>query len=386
MKAVLTTTLRISLYLFCVNLIMAEPAGLKSLREAFEIRLAQYESEFSSELGMASRNYLGKLEQLATAAQKAGNFEAWQEADKEMKRFRETQQLPETAAPGASGIMTELQQNSQAHIDECWQRRLSKVRDLAGKYKTRLESSVAEATRKGAFKDAAAWQAELQRLAELPLLQKAAEEQKAPVEDQEPEPQTETVSPVYQPFMPAPPPSTAPVESVSWVKGLTPQAEPGMTFRTQNLTITERMRVSRKVGLRAELAVQSARGSGQTQILRLGVRPASASDLIEDAVMLVQFYGKEVSRRSAHVIPRPIGFLKVELPALSGTHWNFCKLPPVSAEQPLQPYIGGQQYQGPRLEYYGAVISIFDAEKSLVYQAITAPSLAAVAPEILPTN
>lgn len=385
--------------------LFAAPAELAPLRGVFEAHLAQYESECNAELNAWVEGVRGELGQLAQAAQRAGQFEAWQEATREAAQFEKTQRLPEETPPDASDTLKALHQRNRAAAAQCVQRRMQRTLDLATKYLARLEALKAEATRQGAFEEAAAWQAEVQRVEALPILQRARQE--AVVPQQVPEaPSGASATPEAGPGGAAATPdggaqpeatpeastvATEGLEGVVWSEGLTPPAVPGLTFRPVTLSLTERMRVSRRLGARAELASSTAtqrsdftRNSSGAHVLRLGLRPADAGQAIEGATLLVEFYGKDAARRGAHIVPRPIGTLTLPLPRLDGARWVFVQLPPVSTERTVHryPFFNAEQRYG--LEYYGVVISVFDASNALMFQAISAPNLAALALEKMP--
>ena len=375
--------------------LLAGPADLAPLRGVFEAHLAQYESEYSAERNAWVEAYRGELAQLAQAAQRAGQFEAWQEATRETERFAKDQRLPAETPPDASETLKALHARNRAAAAQCALRRMQRTLDLVTKYLARLEALKAEATRQGAFEEAAAWQAEVQRVEALPLVQRAREETAAAAAVAETAAEAAAeVPPAAVEGSETPAPEDAPAdtpEGVVWSEGLTPPAVPGLTFRPLTLSVTERMRVARRLGARAELAVSTetqrddySRSRSSTHVLRLGLRPADARQAVEGAVLLVDFFGKEAARRGAHIVPRPIGSIKLALPRLDGTRWTFVQLPPVSTGHTVHryPFFNADQRFG--LEFYGAVISVFDAAGALQYQAISAVNLATVAPEKLP--
>lgn len=371
--------------------LLAGPADLAPLRGVFEAHLAQYESEYSAEWNAWVEAYRDKLVQLAQAAQRAGLFEAWQEATRETERFAKDQRIPEATPPEASETLKALHARNRATVAQCALRRMQRTLDLVTKYLARIEALKAEATRQGAFEEAAAWQAEVQRVEALPLVQRAREETAAAATVAETAAEAAAeVPPAAVEGSETPAAADSP-EGVVWSEGLTPPVVPGLTFRLLTLSVTERMRVARRLGGRAELAVSTAtqrddysRSRSSTHVLRLGLRPADARQAVEGAVLLVDFFGKEAARRGAHIVPRPIGSIKLALPRLDGTRWTFVQLPPVSTGHTVHryPFFNADQRFG--LEFYGAVISVFDAAGALQYQAISAANLATVAPEKLP--
>lgn len=101
---------------------------------------------------------------------------------------------------------------------------------------------------------------------------------------------------------------------------------------------------------------------------------------------MVQFYGRDLGTGTSRIVPKIMGMQKVDLPKLDGVRWVFVQLPRVSAESTS--YRSSYFYSGSRygMEYYGVAVSVFDAAGTLIYQAVSAPNLASLAPEKMPPD
>lgn len=392
--------------------VVAASVDMAPLRTIYDAHLAQYESEFSSEVAAWKQDYRTEVAKLMQSCQRAGNLEGWQAASAEAARFEAESRIPEESAPGTTDAVKALHARFRPSDAQCAQRRFRKVLDLTSKYQARLDALKIEATRAGKFGDAIAYAAETTRVQELPAVARAREALAAsaapspppvpePVPPPLPDPQAdaegnpapspEAAVEAVPPAEPAPAPVPGPPDGILLSEGMTPPAVPGVTFKPVTLSITDRMRVARKLSVRAELNNVSEMErtsyyqSGSTHhILRIGLRTTSSSQVMEGAKLVVEFYGKNVRERASRIIPKPMGALKVDLPKLEGTRWLFVQLPRVSAERTS--YRSSYYYSGYHygLEYYGAVISVFDAEGALVYQAVSAANLMPLAPDKMP--
>jgi len=383
----------------CVGTALAAPAELPRLRALYEAHLAQFESEYSTELEAWRQGYRKELGQLVQASQRAGNLEVWQTASREAARFETEPAIPEESAPDVSEAVKALQARNRPAAAECLQRRYAKVDDLTAKYAARLDVLKTAATRAGSFDEAIAYDAEIKRVSELPvvLLAKASMRPTASAAETPSGAGTPSGGQSQPPASvpePEPAPDSEMPDGVVINEGMTPAVVPGMSFKPMTLSVTDRMRVARSLSVRAELASSAemerssyVRSGSMHHVFRLGIRPSTSSQTVEGAVMVVEFYGKSRNTRAARVAPQTMGAIKVPLPRLSGTNWTFIQLPRVSADQTT--YRSSYYYYSSSevrygLDFYGGVISIFDATGVLLYQAVSAQNLLGLAPAQMP--
>jgi len=371
---------------FAAALVLAEPADLPQLRTLYDTHIARFETEYNTAMDTWGEDYRRDVEHLIAAAQRAGNLDAWQIIQQEAERFSATLQIPTEPDPGTHEAVRALYVRYKAVADRNAQDHVRKVEELTARYLAHLGALQAAATRSGTLEDALAYRAESTRVQEVTDAITA----NRPVE----QPATTAPPPTPSSSSANPPPHAAELpEGVIVSTGLTPPSVPGHTFRPLPMTLTERIRVTRRLSGQTEMSTVSERqrtsysqSVSAHHVLRVGLRPAVLSESFEDATLVVEFYGRDAKARSAHIVPRPIGTKKMVLPKIEGTRWVFVQFPPILAENTS--YNPGYFYSGYRsgMVFYGIVVSVFDVQGTLLYQAVSVPNLMSLAPESIPLD
>jgi hypothetical protein len=374
------------------------PADVLPLRTLYESHLAQIESEFSAEMDQWVQDYRREVSQLAVTSQRAGNLENWQAATAEVARFAETPQLPDETPADAPDAIRTLHARHRETVAACGQRRTKKADDLTARYLARLGALQADATRAGKLESALAYNAECKRVQAIqaarlppatPTTAPAVATAVTPPlgEAQPPTPPAGAEPPSNATAVPAPP------DGVVISEGRTPPPVANANFKPLTLSMTDRMRVARRLSVQAEQSSSAEverttymRSGTAQRIVRLGLRSATTAQTIEGAKLVVQFYGKDAESRGSHVVPKAVGIQRVSLPRLDAARWVFVQLSAVATESTT--YRSSYFYTSSRygMEYYGAIINVFDASDTLIYQAVTAPNLAPLAPDRMPPD
>ena len=397
----------------CLGMFLAVPratadaaAEVARLRAAYEGYVAQIESDFSADTDKWRKDYAREVAQAGAAAQRAGDLDGWQSATREAARFAESPTIPDEAAVDASPALLALQVRHRETVAGHGQRRAKRTNDLTTQYVARLRALQGDATRAGKLDDALAYNAELKRAqAILDTACPPAEPMAAATPSDAPVPGSPgtPATPLDATGLPTVPDASAVApdpgarglpDGVVIQEGGTPPSTPGTTFKPLTMAVTDRMRVARRLSVQAEHAAWTDTqrstyvhvGSAQ-RIIRLGVRSATTSDSLEGATLVVQFYGKDANASGSRIVPRPIGQQKVPLPKLDGSRWVYVQLPAVATERTTYRYsyyyTNATRYG---TEFYGVVVSVFDAAGALAYQAVSVPGLASLAPTMVPDD
>jgi hypothetical protein len=365
----------------CVLLLATPPVGsgaeaLATLRSLFEGHLAAIEGERNKELDAQLDGYAREVEQLGAILQRAGDLESWQAATVEATRFARARVLPETSIDGAPERIRALQDRYRGLADQAQRRSATKAKEIASKYLARLGALQAEATRNGDLEQALAYRAEAQRVQALAIVaEKPAPPSSHGVEAAATPPTAE--APASNP-PPVPKPVANP-DGLMVTQATSAPSVPNMTFKPLVLSPTDRMRVARRLTLQMDIEKRLT--------LRVGMRSGNNPDTFADAKLLVQVYIRDYGSRTGNIVPALMSTWLVDVPKIEGNLWTFVQLPSASACSPdLLPaecYCSVTRSGG---EFYGVVVSVFDANSALIGQAASVAGLASLAPPQFPPD
>jgi len=377
-------------------------AELARLRTAYEAYGAEIESDYSSRMARWKSDYEREIAAIAVTAQKAGEFENWQIATKEAGRFAASPTIPEQTPASANTAVRNLHQRYRTAAAGFREQREKQSSDLTTKYSQRLLALQTEATKAGKFDEALVYNEEIKRLE--PLLDAISDKEKVTAKsDTPPEPaplattEEEPEDPGEDSAQPPRSDRTATPESsrsslpegVKISEGNIAPAVAGMTFRPLSLTPTQRMRVARKLSVQAEQSSKSsssgdiygARNERDNRVARIWIRPATTSIELENALLVVQFYGKDARASISRVTPSLEGQQKVLLPKISPNRWLFVQL----VENAFERITYNRRSQR-GVEFYGIIVSVFESSGELAYQAVSAPGLMDLVPQTIPED
>ncbi len=387
-----------------VSQLLAEAtASVQRLRAAYEAYSAEIESNYNKRLTKWESDYKREIGAIAVAAQRAGEFENWQAATKEAERFVASPTIPEQTPITASPAIRNLQQRYRTTAREFREQREKQSADLTDKYSQRLLALQTEATRAGKFQEALIYNEEVKRLE--PILAatrvgKTPDEEVAnadtapaaggdaggqlagaePDSSQTPGSGADASKAAAELKLP---------EGVKISEGNIAPTIAGMSFRPLSLTPTQRMRVSRRLSVQAEQSSKSSSASGMygmrsekdQRVVRIRLRPATTSIELEGALLVVQLYGKDARASISRITPSLEGQQKVPLPKISPNIWLFVQLPEAVFER--SSYTRRVQTG---VDFYGIIVSVFDSDGELAYQATSVPGLMDLVPQTIPED
>jgi hypothetical protein len=127
-------------------------ASLGSLEDARKVKRRAWPEEYRADLGTLQKR-----------KQVAGDLEGWQAVQAEIKRFRESQEIPESGLVSEPADLRALQERHRGVLTDYEAEHARKVLVLTGRYVERLEAMKTSLTKAGRIEDALATKAEIGR-------------------------------------------------------------------------------------------------------------------------------------------------------------------------------------------------------------------------------
>ncbi len=374
------------------------PAELGPLQGIFDSHLQTIEMEHRLAMAAWRDSYRTELESLQGRYQQAGDLNGWRAIDEEITRFRARPEIPAESSETLPEVVRSLHAAYRQRISTVEIDRSRRIAQLTDSYFRRLQGLQIERTRAGNMTDALAFNNEIARVRELPVVAAiTASMAEREAEAAQGEGGAEVQAGAEEPGRP--PGASRLPEGVRIHAGMSAPRIPDLTFRPYSLSITEPLRLARNLTVRAERAQSTeikrstssyyyyssrTRSGSMHSFLRLGFRSPTVNQSCEGARLLVEFYGRSLGARSSRIVPQSIGTQFFELPTIDSSQWVFVDLPPVSVHSSSYSYSSLSSSSRSGTEYYGSVISVFGANNELLYQAFSAPALASLAPTELP--
>lgn len=363
---------------------LAVDARLTKLQEVYASSMKTIAAEKSKAEKLLPVQYQAEIKQLQASFQAAGDLDSWRVIQSELTRFKSSPNIPEpvgTTLEQLAGTQRKYRErNTEVSLQSSRQ-----ILDLVQKYSRALSNLQAELTRAGKIPDAVAVSKEEARV-------KASSEVKAAEFELAQATAMNPTTPPPEPATPAPPPSVAAAErSGSEKKGgftlhydrVAPDI-PDVHLKRMTLRNTPNVRTGRRVsvtylmGTQDDVSKDSAHSyyststskSGSTDYLvRLAMRATSTADTVENATLYVEYFGKSI--KSGNALPSRISQHMLELPSLSSAIVHV-DCPTFSTSSSSYSYTSSYGYHSSSksgMDFYGAIISVFDADKKLVFQA-----------------
>ena len=370
------------------------PGNLSALQNVYENVLQEIENVYDKQSKAWPVAYTNTLRALQDKLQKAGDLDGWMAAKKEMERFGQDATIPMDSVVGGPDCLRTAQLDYQKAARICTLNRAQRIKDLADKYCRRLEGLKKQYTQEGRMDEAVAFSTELKRVqgsqevtsADFVLAEEAANEPLRPP-DPAPGPTNRAAA--------SPPPRESDNEPHVYV-GQPPPAPQGLTFQKVPLQRTPNMSLARMVLVDAMKAtkltnIDTDRDSGtyssyeystgcSENSVRIGLKMAKATDTIENAVVVVQYFSQDIESRAGKVEPAEAAVKLVKLSKLEGKT-VYVDFPPVSlhrsASSYRSAYYSSASKSGER--FYGTIITVFDDKGAICFQATTSGSLVKLA-------
>jgi hypothetical protein len=387
---------------------------LAGLRGIYDNALLTLETNCEQQVKSWPASYVEALRGLQPALQKSGDLEGWVAVNKELERFARDGNIPDETVVETPAALRAVQVDYKARPDRYLLDKAQRIRSLADMYLKRLEATKKHLTVAGKMDEAMAWNDEIKRVESSVAVRSASFVIAEHEATQEPSPPAPAKRPA--PAAPAPQPPPAPTvqpppqpEREMWGRTRDPArtyagqppALTGVSFGPLRLTPTGNARLARPVAVEGQygtaLDTQTSRDRGgmysrgevkvtrTRHVVRLAVRIPTASDTMDNATAVVQLFCRNVAKQSGKVIPLAILTQHIKLERLTPKA-VYLDCPPIYTFKGEDTYHSPYYSSSTRFgrEFYGAIVSVYDAEGSLVYQGASTGSLAKLATTAMP--
>ena len=165
-----------------------------------------------------------------------------------------------------------------------------------------------------------------------------------------------------------------------------------MNLKNIPLSGTERMRVSKTISVNTMVGKKSAvtsssssstyyatyaRSGSNQHSIRINVKVSSVNSFLENGVMAVQIFGKNLSGKGGYLDLRTD---VIKLPKLEGGKQVYVDCPPlttsVASQRSLSSYSSyASSASNTGTDFYGLIVSVFDAQGALLYQGASTDNL-----------
>jgi len=376
-------------------------AALKaSYEKALPAIIASYEASAKS----WPDHYVNALKELQSKLQKDGNLEGWQDAKKELDRFNGDPKI----ADGALSSRAEVQAIQNKYRDLPRQLSLDKnqkIVALSQKHLAKLTALQTDLTKQGKMEDAMAVNAEIKRVKGSPEVSAAEfelSEQEAKAAQIKKDTPPKEAKPGPAEKAPGGKEAAKPIEDgeIKIYEGKAP-ATPGVTFKNMQLRPTSNVGAKRKLNVTAMMAAssdgakstsagyysssRSESGSTSSRV-RLGLKTVTSSSVIENLTVVVEYYSKTVKSTSGKMSVEKMLAKRIKVPKVDVQGvWIDCPEASTykSSYRYTSSYGSGYRYSYGR-EFYGVIISVFESDKKLAFQAVTGSALDELATSEMP--
>jgi hypothetical protein len=355
-------------------------------------------------------NYVVSLKELQSKLQKAGDLEGWTEAKNELDRISAAPDaepgIPADALSSVDVVLA-VQKKFRDVPAQLVLDKNQKIVALSKKYLAGLTAMQTDLTKQGKMDEALVVNAEIKRVKGCPEVVAAESE----LTNNETDPASEEKSPPISVTPPSPVgknPAENPPEpfreegDVKIYTGKAPASSEG-TFKPMRLIPTSASGVRRRVNVSAWMtsdsnesgssysgyygSSRSSSGSTSSRV-RVGLKPVAAGSALSNIIVVVEYYCKDVKTSSGKIAPSKTLFRRNTVPRVDvqGVCIDYPEASLYKTTYKSTYYYGsGYKYKSGQ-EFYGIVISVYEGEKTLIFQAVSAGSLVDLAPKDLPSE
>jgi hypothetical protein len=398
--------------------------SVAALRTVFDESLTRIETATTAKSRAWPDDYENTLKAIQQNAQKAGRFEEWTATSNEIKRFRETGDIPDEVLAASPESLRAIQKQALEKRARIQQDRHKNTLALTRKYTERLSGLLKTLTIQGDMVEASAVNDELKRIKELPQVVTAQEAQDTAEPKPEARPGGTGVEPADESDTPAPAadtPEARPARDFSdrasrdakedvdeefklYHIGENPSSR--MPMKSTSLFPTERLRLCRKISASLTairltdtdrdaydsfFSFYHVRRGTTTQAFRLNLRSAQSSAAYSNAVVMLQYFIRDLGRGNGRIDPIETDVRYFRVPLVNATGiWLDC--PPIStrAETTVDACYDGYRALNNSSrtgeEFYGLAVSVFGSDGALLSQGCTNPNLGRFAPATPPKS
>jgi len=383
--------------------------AVPALKASFEKNLQTIITSYEGAAKNWTGSYIAALKTLQIKLQKAGDFDGWTAVEKELVRVNADPDaepgIPADAISPGDAILA-LQTKFRDVPSQLALDKNQKIVALSQRYIASLTALQTTLTKQGLMEEALVVNAEIKRVQGSPEVVLAEFElstnETQPVPDGKEAPPTgDSPAPVGEaPAVKAPDPLIEATD-VKTYAGKAPAAD--STFKPLRLIQTPAMGIQRKLNVSALMTSDSSetgessggyygsykRSSETTSSrARVGLKTMASGSVLSNLIVVVEYYSKEVKSSSGKITPEKMLFRRVTIPNVD-TLGVWLDFPDASIYR--SSYKSSSVYRSSYTHkrgrtFYGIVVSVYETDKTLIFQAVSASTLLALAPAALPSE
>ena len=382
--------------------------AVPALKASFEKSLKTLITSYDTATKNGSSSYVAALKELQVRLQKAGDLDGWTAVKNELDRLNvdpnADPSIPADALSSGEALLA-LQTKFRGVLAQLAVDKNQKIVALSQKYITSLTALQMDLTKQGKMDEALVVNAEIKRVKGSPEVITA--EFELPDNGAKPAPGGKESPPQVDPPRPvgkAPDGKILePFQEEGDVKTYVGKAPalPNETFKPLRLIQTPAMGVRRKLNVSALITSvsdesgsssvdyygSSKSSSGNTSSrVRVGLRTVTTGSVLTNLIIVVEYYSKDVKTTTGKIAVEKILFRRHTIPRVDGLGvWIDYPEASIykSSYKSSSTYGSSYKYKSGQ-EFYGIVLSVYEADKTLIFQAVTAPALVDHAPAALP--
>lgn len=390
---------------------------LPSLKASYEKSLNGIVSAHETAVKSWPESYFNALKALQSKLQKDGNLDGWSDVKAELDRFQSEPRIEPAHLSARAELQSVQTKYKEAPLQAALEKN-QKILSLSQKYQAKLKALQSDLTKQGKMEEALAVNAELKRVKASPEVTSAEFEQSelearkaqtqkdnAPVKTDEPDDKAAAKTDKPGPGGKSPT-GRAPVEAaggddeIKVYEGKAP-ALPGVSFKGMQIKPTANVGAKRKLNVSAMLgavsdeerntdassySVSKSKSGSTSSRVRVGLKTVASGSVMENLTVVVEYYCKDVRANSGKIAPEKMLVKHVSVPKVDVQGvWVDC--PEASTFKSSYSYTSGwgsSSKEKSGKEFYGVIISVFESDKTLAFQAVTGSALDEFATTAMP--
>ena len=384
--------------------------AVPAMKASFEKSLKAIITSYDTATKNGSGSYVAALKELQTKLQKAGNLDGWTDVKNELDRMNvDPNADPRSPADARSSgeALLALQTKFRDSLAQLALDKNQKIVALSQKYIASLTALQMDLTKQGKMDEALVVNTEIKRVKGSPEVMTAEFElpdtgAKPVPEGKETPPKVNAPAPVGKaPEEKAPEPFRKEGDVKTYV-GKAPTL-PNEAFKPLRLTQTPAMGVRRKLNVLALISSdsdesgsssvgsygssKSSSGSTSSRV-RVNIKTVATGSVLSNLIVVVEYYSKDVKATTGKIATEKILFRRSTIPRMEGQGvWiDYPEASVYKSTYSSSSTYGSSYNSKSGREFYGIVLSVFEADKTLIFQAVTAPALVDHAPAALPSE
>ncbi|NLB56509.1 MAG: hypothetical protein GX811_12260 [Lentisphaerae bacterium] len=359
---------------------------LASAQKIYRTNLSKIQTEYKTEDQAIRKYYSDTLAQLLVKKENISDLDGWAAVKKELDRFENSSDIPETALVQSPESLKNLQTSCISKLFELSLAKEEKYRTLKDKYLAHLESLQTSLINERKMQIALEVKKEIDLISSDSYDPFAGTQQQP---DSASEQQSESVQDTDESF-------------IIYSGGEVPADLLGDRFKRQSVKLTEHGR--RLTSILCDLFRDSSSeeetsksqfyntstvttGGSTTHCIRLALKTRNLQEIIQSPMVVIQYFARDISAgQIKKITPEQFDVQHIKLSRIEGQP-TYIDLPETSTykrQLQFRSNYGHSATHRAGKRYYGVIVSVFGDDNTLIYQCSTEESLARPATAEMP--